>query len=134
MTNIGAQAFLGCYKLTSVTLGKNLELIGTNAFKGCDSLIAFTSENHEPPYVDFLCDDRIYTQAKLFVPIDAIEKYKNTSPWNLFSNILDISQSGIDDVFLDSNNPVIIYNIMGHKLSHPQRGVNIINGRKVLVQ
>lgn len=84
--------------------------------------------------MDFLCDDRIYTQAKLFVPIDAIDKYKNTSPWNLFSNILDLSQSGIDNVILDNNNFDIIYNIMGHKLAYPQRGVNIINGRKVLVR
>ena len=43
--------------------------------------------------------------------------------------------NGIEDVYVNGNgNKVedVIYNLSGQKLSAPQKGINIINGRKVL--
>ena len=41
---------------------------------------------------------------------------------------------GIRDVNLNANLNNEIYNLSGQRLSRPQRGINIIGGKKVLVQ
>jgi arabinogalactan endo-1,4-beta-galactosidase len=45
-----------------------------------------------------------------------------------------IGTTGIDDITQQpsSNTPHRIYSISGQKLSAPQRGINIINGKKVI--
>ena len=40
----------------------------------------------------------------------------------------------IEDVLNDENGSLIIYNLSGQRLQRPQRGVNIINGKKVIVR
>ena len=43
------------------------------------------------------------------------------------------SEDGIENVNVNDNvNDNAIYNLSGQKLSKPQKGINIINGRKVL--
>ena len=42
VTEIAANAFKGCKKLTSVTIGKNITKIGANAFKNCKALKKIT--------------------------------------------------------------------------------------------
>ena len=40
----------------------------------------------------------------------------------------------IEDILNDASDRLIIYNLSGQRLQRPQRGVNIINGRKVIVR
>ena len=42
--------------------------------------------------------------------------------------------TGINDIKFDGSVPVVIYDVEGHKLDKPQKGINIINGKKVLVK
>ena len=42
VTKIADNAFLGCTKLTSLTIGKNVRIIGNNAFKNCKGLKTVT--------------------------------------------------------------------------------------------
>ena len=43
--------------------------------------------------------------------------------------------SGISDIASDTNaGKYVIYNIAGQRLEAPQKGLNIINGRKVMVK
>ena len=51
---IGSSAFYGCYTLTSVTLGDNINSIGYQAFKGC---IAFTDIHTSADNATFLSLD-----------------------------------------------------------------------------
>lgn len=47
----------------------------------------------------------------------------------------DLIKDGIDKLYItDSNSPAVIYDLMGHKLLAPVRGINIINGHKVLIR
>ena len=42
--------------------------------------------------------------------------------------------TGIGQATNDANAPRVIYSIDGRRLSQPVKGINIINGRKVLVK
>ena len=42
VTSIGDRAFLGCTRLTSITLPEGITSIGDGAFSGCDSLTSIT--------------------------------------------------------------------------------------------
>lgn len=49
------------------------------------------------------------------------------------SKILKIT-AGVNDVYMDNNGKKVYYDLLGRKLSEPQKGVNIINGKKILVK
>jgi hypothetical protein len=68
------------------------------------------------------------------VPSGTIDKYKDTSGWKDFENIVEGIPSGIKGVLLESDKNYPIYDINGRKLEGPQRGINIINGKKVVVK
>ena len=42
--------------------------------------------------------------------------------------------NAISSPTVQNDGTVTIYNMMGLKLSHPTKGVNIVNGKKVLVR
>ena len=50
------------------------------------------------------------------------------------STIKVIGGTGIVDVLEGDNAPAIIYNLSGQRLAKPQHGINIINGKKVMLK
>ena len=42
--------------------------------------------------------------------------------------------TGIEGIFAGNGEEVIIYNVAGQRISKLQKGVNIVNGHKVLVK
>lgn len=44
------------------------------------------------------------------------------------------NETGIDDIVVEHSNAATIYNVHGQALRAPQRGINIINGKKVVVK
>jgi len=82
-------------------------------------------------------DESTYTLANLHVKKSGEEKYKATSPWSKFFIIIpDIDEAtSIDYINIENDlNNADIYDLGGHKQNELQRGVNIVNGKKVLVQ
>ena len=96
---------------------------------------------HEEPLeinesVFFSSTDTIYTfdQATLYVPEGTKSSYQEADVWKNFKNIVDFDPDGIDDIIADEDKQGQIYSISGMRLKSPQKGINIINGKKILVK
>ena len=75
-----------------------------------------------------------FNNATLYVPKGTIDKYKATEGWKDFLFIEEGNPTGIKAVENTKNNSIAIYNLNGVSLPEPKRGVNIIDGRKVVVK
>ena len=58
---------------------------------------------------------------------------QSAKPEDVTFNITLIPATGINDIEQDGQDAAI-YNLAGQRLSKPQRGVNIQNGKKILVK
>ena len=67
-----------------------------------------------------------------YVPEGSIDTYKTTEGWKDFKNIVEGVPSGIKGILLNNDKDSPIYDINGRRLEVPQRGINIINGKKVV--
>lgn len=135
VTSIGQSAFEECSGLTSISIGNGVTSIGEYAFQNCSNLTEITCQATRPPY----CDEGVFyyvetSECTLYVPDASIEEYKSSYPWSEFSNIKGISATGIDGVKVDRDKAAVIYDLNGRKLSEPMHGLNIINGKKVVVK
>jgi len=94
----------------------------------------------ENPFVIFgnSSNDRTFSQnayvnATLYVPKGKMEAYKATKGWKDFANIVEGTPTGVTNITLDketTNAPV--YDLNGRRLTEPQKGINIIGGKKIL--
>lgn len=135
VTSIG-RALENNSNLTSVTIGNSVTSIGSYAFSGCSSLISITSLNPMPPTLDTPnFTNKQYMDVTLYVPKDAISAYQTAGEWKNFWDIQAVETAGIDNVkTAPTRKSSTIYNLQGRKLRVPQKGINIINGKKVLIQ
>ena len=139
VTDIESEAFWYCKGLTSVTIGKSVINIGFGAFYGAD--ITTVISLIENPYAIFgkILDDgtfSLYTfnYATLYVPNGTIEKYKATKGWKDFENIVEGIPDGINVVENTNNNTPTIYDLNGVRQPEPKKGINIVNGKKIVVK
>jgi hypothetical protein len=113
--------------------------IGGNAFAGVDySTIISLIEN--PFKIDSkTSSNRTFNQntfdnATLYVPQGAINKYKSTDGWKDFANIKEGEPSGINVVENTSKHMTTIYDLNGVRQPEPKKGINIVNGKKIVVK
>ena len=141
VTEIGHESFYGCTNLTKITISNSVTEIGYRTFAGCSNLKTIYSLNLQPPTYDIFHDPAFeqtcYSSAVLYVPIGSLNAYQTTIPWSNFGNIQEFDPvTGIDNTKMeveDENEETTIYDLQGRRLSRSQRGINIINGKKVLV-
>jgi hypothetical protein len=135
VTSIGHSAFYDCYGLFSVTIGKSVTSISRNAFYNADisTIISFI----EKPFTiygktsdDTIFSLNVYNNAMLYVPKGTIDKYKSTNGWMDFANIKEGNPTAINVVENTKDNKAVIYNLNGVRLSEPQKGIIVVNGRK----
>ena len=149
VTTIGRQAFDGCTELKSLVLGNSVSEIGQNAFY-C---------NRELREIDILSEDYYYVTTYQFKSCNAVEyvnlpdtdwarkvlisldsEYKRrywsyeTDANGKVVKLLEIA-TAIDapNVTMDMKDKTI-FDLKGNRLSHVEKGVNIVNGKKVLVR
>ena len=141
VTEIGDESFYGCTNLTKITISNSVTEIGYRTFAGCSNLKTIYSLNLQPPtyyiFFDPAFEQTCYSSAVLYVPIGSLNAYQTTIPWSNFGNIQEFDPvTGIDNTKMEveaENEETTIYDLQGRRLSRSQRGINIINGKKVLV-
>lgn len=140
MLEIGIECFYGCTSLQKVILPSSVSSIGQDAFAYCRGLTSVTCLALIPPsclgkrgpqWVTINPFNNIAANATLYVPVSALESYKNTYPWNTFHQIESCETANIADVtnFL-LNKDDVWWNINGQKIRIPEHGVFIYQGKK----
>lgn len=139
--------FYECSGLSSITIPSSMKTIESWNFYGSTNLVdvyCFAKDVPEAEGGVFAnCNNESVT---LHVPASAIDDYKSKDPWNTFNKIVALTDEELtaiknieNEQEIISNEATEIYDLQGHRLSQPQRGVNIIRTadgktRKVLVK
>ena len=162
VTSIGENAFSVCFGLTSITIGNSVTSIGSGAFSGCSGLTSITIGNSVTSIGDGAFDGvnlttvvslienpfvikgksssyRVFSvntfyNATLYVPVGTKEKYQATDGWKDFAYIVEGTPTGIKVIENTQNKNATIYDLNGVRQSEPKKGINIINGKKVVVK
>lgn len=150
VTEIGNSAFVNDKALDYIAFGSGLNRILEKPFYGIKvSKMYFGC--HEIPGGWYEFDVRPeawagYSETTLYVPRDAVDKFKAHSVWGKAKNILPIEDTGfayladseldaVDEVETSSTAmPHNIYSPTGVKLNRPIKGLNIVDGKKVMVK
>ena len=139
VTSIGMGAFYNCSGLTSITIGNSVTSIGDSAFDGVDlttvvSLIEnpFVIEGKSSSSRAFSVNT-LYN-ATLYVPVGTIDKYKATNGWKDFVYIVEGTPTGIKVIENTQKKNATIYDLNGVRQSEAKRGINILNGKKIVVK
>lgn len=87
-----------------------------------------------PPVCGYEVFYDIPSSATLYVPDSSIEEYKGTSPWNNFANIVRLSEKEDDGIvkMVERKKEDSCYDLQGREIVHPQKGIFIKNGKKVV--
>lgn len=104
----------------------------------CNSLAdiyCYGSTPAEPAYHYYhIFSEDTYSGCTLHVPYGTKEAYKAADDWKNFTNIVEFDPTGVEAVSAEGKPAVEqrIYNLGGVRVATPQRGLNIINGKKVV--
>lgn len=134
VTSIGRHAFSGCSAITNITIPASVVSIEENAISSCSALTSITSLNPVPPTLEDNFSNKQYMELTIYVPREAVSAYQAADVWKNFWDIQGIDVTGIQNIETKENAPTVIYDLQGRKLKIPQRGINIINGKKILVK
>lgn len=140
--SVGSYAFYNCTALTNVNIPRSLTSIGYRAFYGCEGIKRITCLALTPPSIEkFLGSTTLglwgnqLDSITLYVPEEAVSAYQAATCWRDFPNIVAIDAAGIGALTVtEENSPSVIFDLQGRRLRGKQKGFNIINGKKVLVQ
>ena len=102
--------------LEKLEIGESVKKVQVDRLSSCSNLMTIYSYASVPPELPTMSNEQ-YMDATVYVPEAALEAYKKASSWKIFWNIVPISNSGIDDVETDSNEPVHIYNMNGIEMT-----------------
>ena len=160
VTKIGYEAFAYCCNIKSLTIGNSIKSIGTGDFSGCSALkelslgtglknIEYGAFADSEELSKIPCNSTIpptaslttfyeytYANADVYVPQGSLYDYGSDNIWKLFLNLHGADLTGINGITADgtTNGGQRIYDLQGRKLKKPIRGLNIINGKKVVVK
>lgn len=135
VTTIGDYTFYGCSSLASIVIPNSVTAIGGLAFKGCDALTSIYSLNTTPPsVVSGNFTNNQYMTSNVYVPQEALEAYQSADVWKDFWNLQGSDFTSIETVKANNKSTDRYYDIRGNRYDTPKHGLNIINGKKVIVK
>lgn len=146
VTYIGDGCFLDAYWLTNIILrSKKLDYLGAGCFNA-DKLSQFVCYAEDVPqfehemwgrtYTPFL-NDMISQKGTLYVQKELVDAYRVSEDWGRWKEILPIdaydSTDGVSTVEGNKTDAAIIYDLLGRKVTTPQKnGLYIKNGKKFI--
>jgi len=133
VTSIGAKAFAFCNGLTSIEIPNSVTSIGEGAFMYCSGLTSVTVLNPTPVVIaEDVFTNR--TNAILYVPEGSKSAYQTADYWKEFKEIIEIDPAGINQIMSNQKDNAKIFTLDGKRINKPQKGINIIGGKKVVVK
>lgn len=139
--------FSGCTSLSKVVFGEDMEEICQSAFSGCSAIKEIYACPILPPTItddegnevlarEDAFESTVYKKAKLYVANTnrALDRYLGDEQWQKFLNIEARDLTGIETPTIA---PIpakqTFYNLQGQRIAAPTRGINVVNGKKMLV-
>lgn len=124
-------------RIDTLVLGENItKFDADNVYTA--GIIMIRCKSTTPPQITYLdkIPNRTYTDAVVYVPKGTLAAYQATDGWKNFWDIREDSEiAGISDVNSERHeSKPQYYDLQGRKLSKPQKGINIIKGKKVLIK
>lgn len=121
-----------------LTIGSGVREIKNKAFANAGNITEIYSLAVVPPICssENVFDQYVYRAATVYVPNErnAVGRYKADDVWNNFFEIIAEEVDAVNTISLTDNPSSRIYNLSGNKFQTPQPGINIINGKKVLIK
>lgn len=143
LTEIAFSLLNYCPKLETVVIGSKIKKINYWAFKNCGAIkdIFIYAEDVPDGGIDepsYFFDDYTIYDVTLHVPAGSVEKYKKSTTWKNCKNIVPINDTdpkptGISNININGDKSTY-YDINGYKQSTPRKGLNIINGKKIIIK
>lgn len=153
VVEIGGAAFADLEGANYLAFGSKLKRVGIGPFNyarlnklflGCHDI----PDGEYVDYVDGVYSDiwDSYKNVTLYVPRDAVDKFQKHRVWGMAKEVLPIEDTEfayLADTELDAVNevetsstamPHSIYSPTGVKLNRPIKGLNIVDGKKVMVK
>ena len=127
-------AFSDCSSLDYFEFGNSMKNIGKEAFSDCANVTKIISHATTPPVCGTQAlDDINKWNCTLYVPDGHIAAYQAADQWKEFL-FIDNYSTDIKSNVIHPNSTTPIYKLSGQHLKTPQKGINIINGRKVITK
>ena len=133
----GYSPFYGKTTLDSLTVGTDVTEIGDYAFSGCTGITSIISCATTPPACASTSFVGVDTSIPVTVPEGSVADYQTAEVWKDFTNFVGADLSGIDTVDNSQfiiHNSQFIYDLSGRRVTHPTKGIYIVNGRKVVIR
>ena len=136
LTLIGGSAFSNCSSLTAVTIPKSIMSITESAFSGCSSLSDVYCYAEKVPSTNANAFDDSYPEyATLHVPSSALGDYKRAKPWSSFGSIVALTDKEMNiEQLKNDNSQLTIYDLSGRRVEKAEKGIYIVDGRKVVIK
>ncbi len=124
----------GKQTLKDVVIGNYVNNISW--FGSCSVLENMWLLNSVPPQIYHSSfKESHYLNLNVYVPQGSLSAYQNADVWKDFWNLQEGAPTGIESVKnITPNAKNCYYDLRGNRLSAPKRGLNIINGKKVIVK
>lgn len=153
VVEIGGFAFANLVDADFLAFGSKLKRVGSGPFNYArlNTLFLGCHDIPDGEYVDdvegaysYFWDP--YKEVTLYVPRDAVDKFRKHRVWGMAKNVLPIEDTvfaylanteldAVDEVETSSTAmPHSIYSPTGVKFNRPIKGLNIVDGKKVMVK
>ena len=121
--------------LEKLTLSGNLKVIDADLIKKDETLSEIHVKISEPPVFEGTFSNKVYLNARLFVPKGSLSAYQNASGWKDFWNIQEESVTGIPNVDASANikvkavdDGIVVSNAKGRVTVYDISGAAVASG------
>ena len=138
LKTIGAGAFKSCLNIRKITIPASVTEIGHDAFQDCMSLEKVTFMSTTPPDIASAIFNK---KVEIHVPEGYKAAYENIAGFKNCTIIDDVKVPGNSETAgISSLNAELsslnskIFTLNGKRISAPRKGINIINGKKIILK